>query len=245
MTAAAHPSPCGSTARAASECSYPETRTGAFDFSVATGTGVLGFVSGSAHRASIGSCCEVAADVGQYTQPDPIGLEGGLNLFSYAHGSPVVNTDPDGTRTCVIFTRDRKAGVSFASHMSMVVSGPCGGAGTCSRPTRFLYDPSGGYKPNGGSGRLFTGDEFTMAGYIDYHRSAGSKVELFCYDTSCCEEQSLLKKASELGGGGSFDCATNTSLCLSSLPRFGGMEPSGSPGACRKQLQNLRLQESR
>lgn len=81
--------------------SYPDTRIGAFDFSEVTGTEVLGHASGSAHRASIASCREVATDLGFYTQPDPVGLQGGnvhgLNLlYSYATLNPLSLTDPLG-----------------------------------------------------------------------------------------------------------------------------------------------------
>ena len=82
---------------AAPEHRYPETRIGPFDFSEATGTDVIDYASGSSHRASIDSCCELAADLGLYSQPDPIGLQGGLNLFGYALGNPVSLTDEDGT----------------------------------------------------------------------------------------------------------------------------------------------------
>ena len=33
---------------------------------------------------------------GRYTQGDPIGLNGGLNRFSYANGAPTMNSDPLG-----------------------------------------------------------------------------------------------------------------------------------------------------
>jgi uncharacterized protein RhaS with RHS repeats len=34
--------------------------------------------------------------MGQFTQPDPIGLAGGLNLYGYAGGDPVNRSDPFG-----------------------------------------------------------------------------------------------------------------------------------------------------
>ena len=37
---------------------------------------------------------------GQWTQEDPIGLAGGLNLYQYAGGNPVANTDPFGLFPC-------------------------------------------------------------------------------------------------------------------------------------------------
>jgi RHS repeat-associated protein len=38
-------------------------------------------------------------DLGQFTQADPVGLQGGINLFAYARLNPLLNTDPDGRRT--------------------------------------------------------------------------------------------------------------------------------------------------
>lgn len=35
--------------------------------------------------------------MGPSTQPDPIGLDGGLNLFGYAGGDPINRADPMGT----------------------------------------------------------------------------------------------------------------------------------------------------
>lgn len=40
-------------------------------------------------------CCGGTASA-RYISADPIGLEGGLNLYSYVEGNPVGKTDPDG-----------------------------------------------------------------------------------------------------------------------------------------------------
>jgi RHS repeat-associated protein len=41
---------------------------------------------------------------GRYIEADPIGLEGGINLFTYAEGSPLTRTDPSGTSWSQSFT---------------------------------------------------------------------------------------------------------------------------------------------
>jgi RHS repeat-associated protein len=41
-----------------------------------------------------------SADSGQFTQPDPIGISGGLNVYGYAGGDPVNFSDPFGLDKC-------------------------------------------------------------------------------------------------------------------------------------------------
>jgi hypothetical protein len=59
--------------------------------------------------------------MGQFTQPDPIGLAGGLNAYGFAGGDPVNYTDPFGL--CPIPPRSclGRAGVSLAVGLIPVV----------------------------------------------------------------------------------------------------------------------------
>jgi RHS repeat-associated protein len=39
---------------------------------------------------------------GQFTQQDPIGIAGGLNLYGYANGDPINFSDPFGLNPCLV-----------------------------------------------------------------------------------------------------------------------------------------------
>ncbi|MFX7151998.1 RHS repeat-associated core domain-containing protein, partial [Acinetobacter baumannii] len=42
-------------------------------------------------------------ELGRYMEPDPIGLEGGLNPYAYAANNPVMNVDPSGLNVTAAF----------------------------------------------------------------------------------------------------------------------------------------------
>ena len=63
------------------------------------------------------------AGQGRYTQSDPIGLRGGMNVYAYAEGAPTMFTDPLGLRTEVIVWNGVGAGSSAFGHVSTNING--------------------------------------------------------------------------------------------------------------------------
>jgi RHS repeat-associated protein len=60
---------------------------------------------------------------GRFTQPDPIGLAGGLNLYGYAGGDPVNFSDPFGlTPACLIAPQVCVAGLVTAARATLAVA---------------------------------------------------------------------------------------------------------------------------
>jgi RHS repeat-associated protein len=52
---------------------------------------------------------------GRFTQEDPIGLAGGINLYGYANGDPVGYSDPFGLRPCSEIRRAIRTRINYLS----------------------------------------------------------------------------------------------------------------------------------
>jgi hypothetical protein len=101
-------------ASSSSAC-YLETRIGPSDVFGQTCTEPWALLTSRAHRASAVSLAELASDLGCYTQPDPIGLGGGLNLFQYALGRPTSLVDKLGLAVWIC-NRQVRGSVPVGNH---------------------------------------------------------------------------------------------------------------------------------
>jgi len=178
---------------------------------------------------------------GRYTQADPIGLQGGANLYGYALETPLVATDASGLKTCVIFTRDTFFGVPYTSHTALWSDGQCKGGSRCSTSEPYLYDPAGSYRAReSGSAGILAGEDASLADYVRYQQHTGSKVEVYCFDTSCCDQQQISDRANQIGDPRGFSCAASVSTCISGVGPFRDVSPTRTPGSCRTQVLNAR-----
>src|SRR5258708_34075557 len=58
-------------------------------------------------------------NTGTFTQADPVGLAGGLNLYGYAGNNPIMFTDPFGLK---VDTTDAKAGALWRQALSLATN---------------------------------------------------------------------------------------------------------------------------
>lgn len=97
--------------------------------------------------------CSYDSRAGCFTQEDPIGLAGGLNLYGYADGDPINKSDPFGLRACdppgTCVSRGAAVGATMGAALGVTAAATCAGvtAGVCALGAPAIV---------GGSTMLFT-----------------------------------------------------------------------------------------
>jgi RHS repeat-associated protein len=107
---------------------------------------------------------------GRYVTPDPIGLEGGINLFSYVAGNPVNFLDPLGL-SFIVFIRDRGVGRIY------VFSGGESGR----EPPKLLFDFPAGNIPDSTSKGEWPVGTFPFLKHVP-HPKSGPNDSFGSYD---------------------------------------------------------------
>ena len=100
--------------------------------------------------------------LGRFKQLDPIGLDGGVNLYEYASDSPELSVDPTGSDAWAVYCRDLIPGVKAARHCFIV----CNAHSYGMEPDKFLAITIQADWPNDKRGKSWNGDKY-VSGVAD------------------------------------------------------------------------------
>jgi len=160
--------------------------------------------------------------VGSYSQPDPLGLAGGLNRFGYVGGNPLSQIDPLGLDTTIVIN------TNGIGHTGVIV-----GSGA----DAVLYDPGGSYRQKiKGSGDTLDGKNARVEPYVKYQKLDGPKVEVITISTTPEQEAEIKKNIDEQSGCIPGLCATCTGNVLRGVGPFKNLPSAYTPGGLSRAL---------
>jgi RHS repeat-associated protein len=125
---------------------------------------------------------------GRYSQADPIGLEGGWNLYRYAAANPLFYFDPDGLKVCSC--KRRLANPFFGATLAGSTTwNPVVAFGMHHQYIQIVPDGSscGGY---GGNAWGFQAED---GGSVQPEQTPGFNPQIKCKEVTCIDEDLLMQ----------------------------------------------------
>lgn len=144
-----------------------------------------------------------------------------------SHCIATASSDILGLATCLLVTDE------YPGHAAMFMS-------QGSSDTGVLYDPAGSFarKNGGGNGDLIPANTSTVGAFAAHHMLLdGDRTNVTCHSTTKEQEEALVRRAEEVGGGSGLVCASRVSDVMRSSGVFPEVQHTWFPSSLERQFK--------